>query len=471
MKPFDEELVSGGIVRSVWKLSWPVVLLNVVNGTHGFIDQVLVGRYVGTEANAGIGVGWSLFMVIVVFVSSLYHGMNVVVARYAGRRDRETMSRVMFETLWFSLVFLFGVGAPAGYFLAPHAVAAVTRPEAAAHALPYLRTLFVLGAPIFLMFLITGAMQASGDPRTPLRLGVLTTALNVILSYLLITGAGPFPAMGAQGAALATCLAPLAGAGLGLSLIFRRRTIIPPPSRIWFARDLEVFRTVLRIGLPSGVQAVMMNLAGVGLYYFISQLDHATAAQAAYAICYTQLFSLVAWPSWALRNASGTIMGQNIGAGRPRRGRRGVYVAAAFGLSWALAGGVVFVTAPAALLAVFGATTDPVLGIGVTFLRYLAISGVMIAITTAFTGGLVGAGRTVAPMVIAIVTQIFVLLGGCAVLAALDRLTAEGIWAMIVVAHTARMALTLLAFHVGKDAVVNVDVRRAAPGDASDACA
>lgn len=98
MRSFDQELVSGNIFRSVWKLAWPVILLQLISGLHGFVDQVLVGRYVNDfAANAAIGVAWQLFLVMVVFIASLFHGMGVMVARYSGKQDGASVNLVTYQ--------------------------------------------------------------------------------------------------------------------------------------------------------------------------------------------------------------------------------------------------------------------------------------------------------------------------------------------------------------------------------------
>lgn len=451
MKAFDEELVSGSILRSVWKIAWPVVTLNMVNGLHAIVDHALVGHFVSSPenaANAGIGVAWQVFLVVVVLISSLYHGMNIFVARYAGQKDRERMNRVAYDTFLTSVYVLVFVAGPLGYVAAPW-VLGVARPEplVMAYALPYIRVLFLCGAPIFLMFMLTGAMQASGDPRTPLMLGVLTTTLNVIFSYLLITGAGPFPELGATGAALATCLAPVVSVGIALWLIGRGRTILSLPSKLTLVPHLSVMRPVVRLGAWSGGQAVLLNLGGLLLLRFVGGLENSAAAQATYTICYAQLFSFIAWPSWALRNAAGTIVGQNIGAGDVARGKRGVYVAAGLGFGWAAFIGSLFLLIPGPLLAIFEATEEPVLTYGTNFLRYLAFSGLFLATALAMTGGLIGSGDTRSPFIIAFLTQIVVLLGICGVAEALGLLSTSLVWGAILTSHTARLLLTLTVFY------------------------
>jgi putative MATE family efflux protein len=451
---FDREIVSGSILRSIWKLAWPLVLLNLVNGVHGLVDHILVGHFVQVDnnaANAAIGVAWQMFMVVVVFIASLFHGMNVLISRYAGRQDRVAMSKVFHATFVTAVIFLVLVVAPVGYFSAPALLRFVApAPEVTRQALPYLRILFAGGAPLFLMLLMTGAFQASGDPRTPLKLGVLATVLNIVISFVLIAGVGPIPPLGIVGAALGTVIAPMVSVTIALSLVFRRKMILQPPDRFRMFPDLAVLRVVGRIGLPTGIQGVLLNVGGVFLIRFIGSLEYSAAAQAAYTICYGQLFSLVTWPSFGLRAASATVMGQNIGAGYPDRGKRAVALAAGMGASWAVLVGLGFWLMPGTLMGFFNANQGLVLIYGESLLHYLAFSGVVLAATLALTGGIQGAGATRLPMIIAFFTQIVVLLGFCGVLSWQGALTTDRIWMAILISHLARLVLTYAVFRTEK---------------------
>jgi Na+-driven multidrug efflux pump len=310
------------------------------------------------------------------------------------------------------------------------------------------------------MFMLTGAFQASGDPKTPLVLGVLTTLLNVAISVVLITGLGPFPALGAVGAALGTVLAPVFSVAISIALVLRRKTILQPPKEFHLLPDLSVMKVVARIGLPTGMQGVLLNIGGVLLLRFLGAMDDAisASAQAAYTICYAQLFSLVTWTSFGLRSAAGTLMGQNIGAGNPERGKSAVSVAASFGGVWAAAVGLLFWFFPAQLLAMFGAVEGPIVGIGIALLRYLTFSGVVIAIALALTGGLQGAGETKIPMYIAFLTQIVVLLGICWWYEWHGALTPERVWMSIFISHLSRLVLTWAVFRTEKWAHTKVEL-------------
>src|SRR6185437_16294680 len=93
---YDRSLIEGPIVPAVWRLAWPTMLQNVIGGLQGIIDHVMVGHYVGYTGNAAIGVSWQVFLVVIVFVSSLSTGMSVLVSRFAGAGDTEKVNRTVY---------------------------------------------------------------------------------------------------------------------------------------------------------------------------------------------------------------------------------------------------------------------------------------------------------------------------------------------------------------------------------------
>lgn len=454
MKQFDEELVSGSIVRSVWKLAWPIVLLQLVNGVHQLVDHILVGNFVPSSnnaANAAIGDSWILFLVVAVFVASFLQGMTVLIARYSGKQDRETIGRVVYQTLLAAVIFNVFFLAPVGYFLSPWLLTLINAPAGVqVYALPYLRILFVFSIGLFANFMVFNTFQAIGDPKTPLILGIMATTLNVAVSVVLITGVGPFPKLGVVGAAIGTVLSPIPGALIAAYIILSGKTVIQIPHRLSLIPDLSVIKEIVRIGLPTGIQAILLNIGGAILLRYIGSLEHSAAAQAAYTICYAQLFAMVTWASFGLRGAAATLMGQNIGAGNTERGKSTVLVATAMGAVWAMALGVIFYTVPDTLLGFFNAGSGPVLAYGMSLLRVLAFSGFFLSTTLTLTGGMQGAGDTVTPMVIAFLTQIGVLLGLCTMYQFMGLLTAEKIWFAILISHMTRFALTYGAFRHGR---------------------
>src|SRR5262245_37733085 len=192
----------------------------MIGGLQGIVDHVMVGHYVGFTGNAAIGVGWQIFLVVVVFISSLFTGMGVLVARYTGMNDSDKVNRVVYQAFLTSIVLGLGILGPIGWVVSPKLLDLVhASPEVRAAALPYLRTMFVCSIGQLLYFMIAGALRAAGDARTGLRIGMWIIGLNVALNMVLIRGLGPIPGFGAQGAALGTSIASTVGSGVGIWLM------------------------------------------------------------------------------------------------------------------------------------------------------------------------------------------------------------------------------------------------------------
>src|SRR5437763_10187248 len=133
---FDRSIVEGPLGRAVWRLAWPTMLQNMIAGLQGIIDHAMVGHYVGYRANAAIGVGWQIFLVVVVFISSLFTGMGVLVARFAGANDHDKVDRVVYQAFLTAVALALFVLAPLGYVLSPTLLRLVhAAPEVRAAAL------------------------------------------------------------------------------------------------------------------------------------------------------------------------------------------------------------------------------------------------------------------------------------------------------------------------------------------------
>jgi len=214
--------------------------------------------------------------------------------------------------------------------------------------------------------------------------------------------------------------------------------------------DWGVIRSLFAFGLPAGVQGIAMNIAGLLLLRFIGSLEHSAEAQAAYAVGYGELFSLVTWTSVGLMGAAATVVGQNLGAKQPERSARAPFVAARIGIALAAVVGLAFVAAPRALFSLFGLTDENVLSIGAQLLGFLSVSGLFVTVALTYTGALQGSGDTRSPLVISVISQIVVPLGICATLQALGHLHPAGIWSAIVAGHITRAALSVARFRQGK---------------------
>ena len=461
-KSFDRSIVEGPIVRAVWKLAWPTMLQNVIGGLQGIIDHAMVGHYVGYTGNAAIGVSWQIFLVVMVFISSLFTGMGVLVARLAGANDAEQVNRTVYQALITSAVLAVVVLAPIGYFLSPSLLELVNATaEVRSEALPYLRIMFLFSFGMMVFFLLGGALRSAGDARTPLRYGIALTVLNLVLNVVLIRGLGPIPAFGTAGAAMGTVIAAGVVSLVAIQRLFSRVWVVGFHPGMSLKPDWSIIRALFRFGMPAGIQGVAMNVGGVIMLRFVGSLAQSGQAQAAYTVSYTQLFSLITWTSVGLMGAAAAVAGQNLGAGHPDRSIHGVHVAALLGLGVAVSVGLLFLTLPRALLAVFGMDDPIVMDLSVQLLAYLSISGLFVTVALAYTGGLQGTGDTRSPLYISLVSQIAVPIGMCSVIQAVRGLQPGDIWLAILLGHVTRSVLSIIRFRQGKWRHIEVGIEPA----------
>ncbi|HSK19458.1 MAG TPA: MATE family efflux transporter [Longimicrobiales bacterium] len=459
---FDRSIIEGPLTPAVWKLAWPTMLQNIIGGLQGIVDHVMVGRYVGYTGNAAIGVSWQIFLVVVVFISSLFTGMSVLVARFAGAGDDEKVNRTVYQGFLTAFVLSLGVLAPLGYVLAPSLLNVVNAtPEVAAEALPYLRIMFVFSWGLLIFFMLGGALRSAGDAQTPMRLGIIATIANLVLNVILIPGLGPVPALGTTGAALGTVIAMCSVGAYAIYALYRGRWVVEFPKNSKLRPDWPIIRALFRFGLPTGVQGIAMNVGGVMLLAYIGSLAQSAAAQAAYTVVYTQLFSLITWTSVGLMGAAAAMAGQNLGAGQPERAADAVHAAGRIAVSGAAVVGVLFLVMPRQLLSIFGMAEPEVVELGVQLMRVLSISGVFIAVALTYTGGLQGTGDTRSPLHISIISQVVIPLGMCFVLDQMGTLDAIDIWLAILIGHMTRCVLSVIRFRQGRWRTISVDIGHA----------
>ena len=456
---YDRSIVEGPLAAAVWKLAWPTMLTNIIGGLQGMVDQALVGNMIGYKANAAIGVSSQLWIIVIIFISSLFTGMSVLVARFAGAGDHDKVDRTVYQAFIAAIGLSLFVMAPIGYFASPALLDFVNAaPAVKAEALPFLRTMFLFSSGMLVFFMLSGALRSAGDARTPMILGVSMTVLNVVLNVILIRGLGPIPAFGTKGAAMGTCIASGLVAVYSLWKLWNGGWVVSFPRGRGWGPDWQIIRSLFRFGLPTGIQGIAMNIGGVLMLAFVGSLPQSAAAQAAFTVCYTQLFSLITWTSVGLMGASAAIAGQNLGAGKPDRTVAGVRVAAGIGLTSAAIVGAFFLLFPRQLLAVFGMHGGVVVEIGVQLLRVLAISGLFITTALTYTGGLQGTGDTKSPLYISIISQIIVPLGICFIIQRTSRLDPIDIWIAILAGHATRCALSVLRFNQGRWRSIAVDI-------------
>ena len=458
---YNRSIVDGPLPRAVWNIAWPTILTNLFGGLQGIVDHVMVGHFVGFRGNAAIGVSWQIFIVVIVFIMSLFTGMSVLVSRFAGAGDEDKVDRTVYQAFLTAIGISLLIMAPVGFFASPYLLDFVNAaPAVKAEALPFLRIMFLFSSGMLVFFMLSGALRSAGDARTPMVLGISMTALNIVFNVVLIRGLGPIPAFGTTGAAMGTCLAAGLVAFYSLFKLLTGGWVVSFPRGGSYGPDWTIIRSLFRYGLPTGIQGIAMNIGGVFMLSFIGGLRQSAAAQAAFAVSYTQLFSFVTWTSVGLMGAASAVAGQNLGAGHPERAAAGVHVAARIGLAGAAFFGLFYFFLPRQLLAVFGMNEPVVVELGTQLLRVLSVSGLFITVALSYTGGLQGTGDTRSPLYISIVSQVAVPLTICFVISHLGTLQPIHIWVAILIGHATRCVLSVLRFNQGKWRTIAVDIGR-----------
>lgn len=427
------------------------MLTNIFGGLQGIIDNVLVGHLVGYTGNAAIGVANQIWTVVIVFIMSVFTGMSVLVARYVGAGNELMADRTVYQAFLTASAMAIFVLAPVGYFASPYLLQFVNATPAVQHeALPFLRIMLGCSIGMLLFFMLSGALRAAGDARTPMVMGILLTILNIGLNVVFITGVGPVPAFGTAGAAIGTMIASGILGGYALWRLIHGGWVVAFPKGHGYAPHWGIIKSLFKFGLPTGMQGIAMNIGGLFMLSVIGSLSESAQAQAAFGVSYSQLFSLITWTSVGLLGAASAVAGQNLGAGKPERATEGVHVAARIAVSGAAVIGLLFMFVPRQLLALFGMTDPEVVAIGVQLLRVLSISGLLVSVALAYTGGLQGTGDTKSPFFISVISQIVVPLGICFVVSRLTSLEPIHIWLAILAGHFTRCVLSIIRFNQGR---------------------
>jgi len=455
---YDSSIIAGPLRPAVWKLAWPAMLTNIIGGLQGVVDHALVGHLIGFTANAAIGVAWQILIVVLVFITSLFTGMSVLVARFAGAGEQDKVDRTVYQAFLTAVGISLLIMAPLGYVLSPALLDLVNAaPEVKAEALPFLRIAFLFSSGMLVFYMLGGALRSAGDARTPMILGIVMTVLNLGLNVILIRGLGPIPAFGTAGSAMGTMIASGLVALYAMVKLWRGGWVVSFPRGHGYGPDWGIIRSLFRFGLPTGIQGIAMNVGGVLMLAFIGSLAQSAAAQAAFAVSY-ELFSLITWTSVGLMGAAAAVAGQNLGAGHPDRAVAAVHVAARFGFAGAAVIGLFFLFFPRQLLAIFDMRDPAVVEIGIQLLRVLSVSGLFIAVALTYTGGLQGTGDTKSPLYISLVSQLILPLGICLVIQQTGTLDPIDIWIAILVGHATRCALSVARFKQGKWRSIIVDI-------------
>ena len=395
--------------RLVLRLAWPCILENLTVIMISFVDAAMIG-VLGPAATAAVGVNASPSWLLNGVVQSLGVGGTALVARLIGAGNRQEAARV--SGLVFRLAVGLGVFMMALMLFGAPVVPVIMSADPAIHAdaAAYMRCLALGFIPHFAGMAMGALIRGAGDTRTPMVAGLLSNGLNVVLNFLLIYeprtisflgvsfpmwGAG----MGVQGAAAASALATGISGVFLVATLFRKNSMLPVHWRVKW--DGDVIRRILRVSYPAALERATINLGQMMFARMSSSLGVAVFAAHNQSI---QVESLGYMPAYGFGAAATTLVGQNLGAGKPGDARK--YGMRAIALCLALLTGIgalMFIFAPFLISLL---TPDPeVRRIGTMLIRICAFEQPFNALSIVTAGALRGAGDTKIPFLYALISM------------------------------------------------------------------
>jgi putative MATE family efflux protein len=429
--------------RAVILLAVPMVVEMSMESIFAVADVFWVA-HLGADAVATVGLTESMLTLIYTAAMGLSIGATALVARRIGEQNPEGAAHAAGQSILLGLA----VAAAIAVLAAPNAPALLRVMGASESVIRsgsgFTRIMLGGNATVLLLFLLNAVFRGAGDAAIAMRVLVLGNLLNILLGPCFIFGLGPFPALGVAGASVAT------NVGRGTAVLYQLYTLARGRGRVKIALrhlrlDLDVMKSVLRLSGLGTFQILISTASYIGLVRILSQFG--SAALAGYTIG-IRLIIFALLPAFGLSNAAATMVGQNLGAGRPDRAERAVWTAAVYNMVFLGAVGLIFLVGAPSITALF--TTDPLVQpYAVGCLRTVSLGFVFYAYGMVMTSAFNGAGDTWTPTYINLfVFWLFEIpLAWC--LATRAGFGARGVFIALTVSYSALAVVSALLFRRG----------------------
>ena len=431
--------------KSILCLALPGMLENILQVLLGIVDIYFVGK-IGTKAIAGVGVTNLTMNVYIAFFLALSIGSGALISRYTGQKSKEYVSTALNTSIGMGLLVALCFGF-LNLILAKEILALLGAGEdILAYAYPYFIAVAVPCVFLCLQMILSSALRAGGDGKTPLKVVAITNLVNIILDYILIFGLFNFSGFGVVGAGLATSLARL----IGVILLVKYIKNIHPDFHISltniFKPQKAMVKRLTKISLPAAGEKLIMRSGQIIYGGMIIRIG--TAAYAAHNIAGT-IESLSYLPGTGFSIAAAALVGQNLGKRDKKTAKK--MAADAYFLSVILMvtlGAIFFVGAPF-LASIF--TKDPIVkDLVIKVLRIIALFQPFLAITLVMTAALQGAGDTKFPMYTSLIGIWGVRVLGVYILSIHFNFGLIGVWLAYALDITLRGTILLIRFIRGK---------------------
>jgi len=394
----NQDFTEGSIGRAIVLLAVPMVLEMIMESLFGVVDVFWVS-HLGADAITTVGLTETVLTLVFVIALGLSMGATALVARRIGEKDEAAAGLVAVQAIVVGLV-ISAIAASLGYFFAADLLRLMGATESVVKlGANYTRMIFGGSATIFLLFLINAVFRGAGDAAVAMRVLWLANIVNICLNPCLIFGWGPFPRLGVTGSAVGTTI------GRGIGVLFQIWILTSGRGRFVIRAqqvrlDFRVMAGMVRLSLTAMFQYLVQMASWIGVVRIMASFGSAAAAANTLAI---KIIIFAILPSWGMSNAAATLVGQNLGAGKPERAERSVWMTCFYNMLFLGVVGLVFITFAERIIGLF--TNDPaVFPLAVSGLRLLSYGYISYAYGMVITAAFNGAGDTFAPTVLNLVS-------------------------------------------------------------------
>ena len=385
------QMTTGSIPRAILLYSIPLIIGNFLQQLYNTVDSLIVGNFVGREALAAVGASGTLTFLLISFCVGASSGAGILIARFFGGQDYDDLEKAVHTTISISVVLGLAV-AVAGLVLTPFLVASVGTTKAVVpQAVLYLRIYF-LGVVFNVIYnMASGILNAVGDSKRSLKYLAIASITNIVLDFLFVA----VFRMGIAGAAIATDISQLVSCVAIMSFLLRTKA----PYRVTWKKirmHKRMAVSIIKLGLPTAIQNAVIAFSNMLIQAGVNGFG--TSAMAGFT-AYMKVDGFNILPIMSFSLAATTFTGQNIGAGRFDRVKKGLYTVLIMGLVYTVGMSVIMLTFARPIISMF--SRDPeVIQYGVMAVWSLAPYYCLLSIIHDLAGTVRGSGKTLPPMLI-----------------------------------------------------------------------
>lgn len=388
----QRDYTSGSLGKAITFLAIPMVLEMFMQAVFEVVDVFFVAK-LGPDAVAGVGITGGLQTIVYAVAVGLGMAVTATVARRIGERDPEGASKAGGQSILLSLLISLPIMALGVIFPRELLQLMGASPEAVEASWGYCAVTIGLSAVTLLLFVLNAVFRGAGDAYIAMRILWLANGINILLDPILIFGLGPIPAFGATGAAVATVIGRGVGVALQLRILTRGSGRVAVHPRDLLRVDSRVLARLTRLSATGILQFLVSTASWLGMLRILAEFGSNVLAGYTIAIRII-IFTLL--PSWGMGNAAATLVGQNLGAGKPDRAEKSVWVTGFSNMIFLGFVSLLFMIRPEPLIGIF--TSQPeVIAIGADCLRYVSASYLFLAFGMVMIQSFNGAGDTWTP--------------------------------------------------------------------------